>query len=83
MEFATFTTKVKCDKNVPRWGVAKGSLSKGPVGTALVVLVVKTLHPNAGGLGEILGQGTRSHMPELRAGVAKKSTESSCCCCCC
>ena len=47
-------------------------VSEGTGGVSLVVLVVKTLHPSAGDLGLILGQGTRSHMPQLRPGVAKR-----------
>ena len=35
-------------------------------GTALVVQWVKCCPPNAGCLGSILGQGIRSHMPQLR-----------------
>ena len=33
--------------------------------------VVKTAHRNAGSLGSIPGQGTRSHMPQLRPSAAK------------
>ena len=33
--------------------------------------MVKIAPPNAGGLGSIFGQETRSHMPQLRPGVAK------------
>ena len=34
---------------------------------------------NAGGLGLIPGQGTRSHMPQLRAGVASNKEKSLVC----
>ena len=34
-------------------------------------LVAKTLATNAGGLGSIPGQRTRSHMPQLRPSTAK------------
>ncbi|TEA40711.1 hypothetical protein DBR06_SOUSAS1310003, partial [Sousa chinensis] len=36
------------------------------LGTPLVVQWLRLLAPNAGGLGSIPGQGTRSHMPQLR-----------------
>ena len=36
-------------------------------GTSLVVQWLRLRAPNAGGLGSILGQGTRSRMPQLRA----------------
>ena len=49
-------------------------------GTSLVVQWLRLQAPNAGGLGLIPGQGTRSHMPQLRvhmpqlrSGTAKKS----------
>ena len=32
---------------------------------------VQLVAPNAGGPGSILGQGTRSHMPQLRPSAAK------------
>ena len=35
--------------------------------------------PNAGGLGLIPGQGTRSHMPQLRAHVASNKEKSLVC----
>ena len=35
-------------------------------GTSLVIQWLRLWAPNAGGLGSILGQGTRSHMPQLR-----------------
>ena len=48
-------------------------------GTSLVVQWLRLQAPNAGGLGLIPGQGTRSHtpqlrvrMPQLRSGTAKK-----------
>ena len=37
-----------------------------PVGTSLVVQWLRLCTPNSGGLGSIPGQGTRSHMPQLR-----------------
>ena len=43
--------------------------------------------PNAGGLGLILGQGTRSHMLQLRPRAAKKQKAmggfKACCVCTC
>ena len=33
--------------------------------------------PSAGGLGSILGRGTRSHMPQLRPSAAKKTNNQS------
>ena len=35
-------------------------------GTSLMVQWLRLGAPDAGGLGSILGQGTRSHMPQLR-----------------
>ena len=37
-----------------------------PVGTSLMVQWLRLCAPNAGGLGSIPGQGTRSHMPQLK-----------------
>ena len=34
--------------------------------------------PNVGVLGSIRGQGTRSHMPQLRPGTALKSKQKKC-----
>ena len=39
-------------------------------GTSLVVQWLRFCNPNAGVLGSIPGQGTRSHMPRLRPGAA-------------
>ena len=41
-------------------------------GTSLVVQRLRLCAPNGGGLGSIPGQGTRSHMLQLRPGAAKK-----------
>ena len=41
-------------------------------GTSLVVQCLKLADPNAGGLGLTLGQGTRSHMPQLRVCVPRQ-----------
>ena len=40
-------------------------------GTSLVAQWLRLQAPNAGGLGLIPGQGTRSRMPQLRPGAAK------------
>ena len=40
-------------------------------GTSLVVQWLRLHAPNAEGPGSILGQRTRSHMPQLRPGTAK------------
>ena len=40
-------------------------------GTSLVVQLLRLWTPNAGGLGSIPGQGTRSHMLQLKLGTAK------------
>ena len=40
-------------------------------GTSLVVQWVRHRAPRAGGPGSIPGQGTRSHVPQLRPGAAK------------
>ena len=39
---------------------------KKPAGTSLVVQGLRLHAYNAGGLGSIPGQGTRSHMPQLK-----------------
>ena len=44
-------------------------------GTLLMVQWPRSPTPNAEDLGSILGQGTRSHMPELRSSVAKISKQ--------
>ena len=36
-------------------------------GTSLVVQWLRLCTPNAGGVGAIAGQGTRSHVPQLKA----------------
>ena len=41
-------------------------------GTSLVAQWLRLRIPNAGGLGSIPGQGTRSHMPQLRPYAAKQ-----------
>ena len=42
---------------------------------SLVVQWLRLRAPNAGGPGSIPGQGTRSHMPQLRPGTAKTKNE--------
>ena len=42
------------------------TLPKNKAGTSLVVQWLRLHAPNAGGLGSIPGQGTRSHMLQLR-----------------
>ena len=44
-------------------------------GDSLVVERLRLYAPNAGGLGSIPGQGTKSHIPQLRPGAAPTSTE--------
>ena len=41
-------------------------------GTSLVVKWLRLSTPNAGGPGLIPGQGTRSHMPQLRPSIAQE-----------
>jgi len=41
------------------------------MGTSLVVQCLRLHAPNARGPGSILGQGTRSHMPQLRPSTAE------------
>ena len=45
---------------------ARSCLSSRGVGASLGVQWLRLHTPNAGGLGSIPGQGTRSHMPQLR-----------------
>ena len=47
------------------------ALISGNEGTCPVVQWLRLYDPNAGSLGSISGQGTRSRMPQLRPGVAK------------
>ena len=47
---------------------------KKKTGTSLVVQWLRLCAPNAGGLGSIPGQGTRSHMPQLRARMPQLKT---------
>ena len=47
------------------------SLINSNLGTSLVVQGLRLGAPNAGGLGLIPGQGTRSRMLQLRPGTAK------------
>ena len=42
----------------------------------MVVQWLRLCVPSAGGLGLIFGQGTRSHMPQLRPSAAKKKTNN-------
>ena len=47
------------------------TLNGNSLGTSLVVQWLRLCAPNAGGLGLSPGQGTRSHMPQLRVGTLK------------
>ena len=58
-ESCGITVQVSCS---PSQGEAKRYL----LGTSLVVQWLRLRAPNAGGLGSIPGQGTRSHRPQLR-----------------
>ena len=44
------------------------------IGTSVVVQWLRVWAPNAGGPGSILGQGTRSHMPQLNVPSASAKT---------
>ena len=48
-------------------------------GTYLVVQWLRLCTPNAGGLGSIPGQGTRSHMAQLKTPHAALKTEGHVC----
>ena len=50
--------------------MAKLGFIKGILGTSLMVQWLRLRAPDAGGLGSIPGQGTRSHMPQLRPDAA-------------
>ena len=52
-------------------------LKWGWLGTSLVVQWLKLRTPNAGGLGSIPGQGTRSHMPQLRVQYLKQTKQKN------
>ena len=54
------------------YGGTKGIICKeGGTRTSLVVQWLRLRAPNAGGLELIPGQGSRSHVPQLRPGTAK------------
>ena len=48
-----------------------GGRSGSSRGTSLVAQWIRLCAPNAGGPGSIPGQGTRSHMPQLRVGMSQ------------
>ena len=50
----------------------KGSPKNSPIWASMVVQWLRLHAPNAGGLGSVPGQGTRSHMPHLRPSAVKK-----------
>ena len=50
-------------------------LKNSPAGTSLVVLGLRLHAPNAGGLGLISGQGTRSHMLQLRVHMLQQKLQ--------
>ena len=56
------------ERSVGRGGTRKevGVAIKGQLGTSLVVQWLRFLTLNAGGLGLIPGQGTRSHITQLK-----------------
>ena len=47
-------------------------------GTSLVAHWLRLHIPNAGGLGSIPGQGTRSHMPQGREKILRSATKTQC-----
>ena len=51
----------------------------GHSGTSLVVQLLRLHAPNVGGLGSISGQGTRSHMPQLKILHAATKMENPAC----
>ena len=53
-------------------------LTRTIVGTSLVVQWLRLRAPNARGPGSIPGQGTRSHMPQLK--IPRAATEDPACC---
>ena len=55
----------------------KTLLSEGAIVTSLVVQWLRLCAPNAGGLGSIPGERTRSHVPQLR--VCMLNEDSPCC----
>ena len=64
-----------CFVSQPRQGLGLQrcrSLIKGTTGGFLVVQWLRLHTPSVGGLGSIPGQGTTSHMPQLRSCTAKK-----------
>ena len=55
----------------------KHTPGKDDQGTSLVVQWLRLHDPNAGGLGSIPGQGTRSHMLQLKVPHAATKTQHS------
>ena len=51
-------------------------MSRTHIGTGLVVQWLRFCTPNTGGLGLIPGQGTRSHMPQLRVLMLQLKTKT-------
>ena len=50
------------------------------LGTSIVVLWLRLQAPSAGGLGSIPGQGTGSHMPQLKILHAETKIKDPMCC---
>ena len=50
------------------------------LGTSLVIQWLRPHAPNAGGLGSIPGQGTRSHMPQVLVKCSHAATKETMCC---
>ena len=55
----------------------KQVIKSGGLGNSLVVQWLRLPTPNAGGLGSIPGQGTRSHVPQLKTLHATTKTQHS------
>ena len=66
--------KARVWQQIPSTEKNKGINIKKNPGTSLAVQWLRVCTPNAGDLGSIPGQGTRSHIPQLRPGVAKDTS---------
>ena len=64
-------TQLKRLSRISIFSVLSTTFKEGTIGTSLLVLWLRLSAPNAGGPGLIPGQGTRSHMLQLRPGAAK------------
>ena len=64
-------TQLKRLSRISIFSVLSTTFKEGTIGTSLLVLWLRLSAPSAGGPGLLPGQGTRSHVLQLRPGAAK------------